>query len=255
MEITFQPNEIIDYQTASYLMLFCSKSDKKELITDLIDNHIEDIFELYRYIKTKHDNYRQRDDIISSNEKLQTLEDTIGFTQASFNERLKVLAPHKDKIQEIANEIRGYSYYRTTSVVPYLYYDVYVLGLELDNIKESYMTTYGDHRIESMYKYIIEPLQDNKITLDSETRKGIFEIVQTIFFRKVKTCISTNSHLGTIKSSFNSYENMHLQYYLKIYDFFNDHFDEFACDKYVSKEAYDHFLKKFKKWACSELIK
>ena len=77
MEITFQANEILDCQTASYLMLFCSKSDKKELITDLIDNHVEDIFELYRYIKTKHDNYRQRDDIISSSEKLQTLEGII----------------------------------------------------------------------------------------------------------------------------------------------------------------------------------
>lgn len=255
MEIVFQPNEIIDCQTASYLMLFCSKSDKKELIEDLIDNHIEDIFELYHYVKIKHDNYRQRDDIIASNKKLQILEDTLGFTHASFNERLKVLTPYKNKIQEMANEIKGRSYYKTTSVVPYLYYDAFVLDLELDNIKESYMTTYGNHRVEDMYKYVIEPVQDNKVILDSETRKDIFKMVQTLFFRKVRICISTKSHLNTIKSSFSSYDNASLQHYLKIYDFFNDHFDEFGCDRYVSRESYDHFLKKFKKWACSELIK
>lgn len=253
MQVVIEKNEILDNKTAADLLLFLSdKEGGKEQIEDIVNNNIDNIYKLYLHVKKNSPYYALRDAIIESSSKLSHLDHILTTTRCSVDEIIETLAPYRKEIIAEIQEILGYRYYQTGRTMPYLQFDIFALGINVD--LQSH-TRHFCSDIRDFYKYIIEPVKTGKIELDNSTREILFEVARDFVLSKARLCSQTNSHLNTIKSTFAYIGEETLQTYIQAFLFFQNNFDKYNCEERISKEAYNHFCKKFNKWACSELIK
>lgn len=253
MRVIIEENETLDVKTAADLLLFLhDKENGKEQIAEMIKNNVPSAYQLFLHIKKESFNYTVMSTMLIASEVLNDLEATITTTNNTAEQRQKTLLPYKEEIQKEATEDTSHRYYNSYRTIPYLHFDVFLLGIEME-IPKHY--TFCSNNMNDIFKYIIEPVKDGKISLDNSTRQEIFDMVTKIIMSKVSICARTNSHLGTIKSHFAYISEKIIQSYLQVYAYYLEHYEEHGCDKYVSRNAYEKFYKKFNKWACSELIK
>lgn len=256
MNITFDKNEMIDNKTVAGLLLFFNHTGNPEGARKLLNDHVENYYQLYNYIIDM-SNYRVEQLALDSCKKLNEIHIVFSEpTRLSFKERKEIMEPYRnDIIDKIIKERYRRSYYIPRPLT-YTYADIFTLGIDISEINEDDIEKYVNKSssINMIYKHIFKPVMDGEVKLDNDARRLIFGkyVYQMLIY--ARRCSVTNNNLNTIKSIFH-YTDQTLQQYLQIFDYINEHYDELGCDEHVDKDKYRAFNKKFNKWVCGLLIK
>ncbi len=256
MNITFDKNEMVDNKTVAGLLLFFNHTENPEGARELLNNHVENYYQLYNYIINM-SHYRLEQLALNACKELYEIHRVFTEpTHLSFKERKEIMEPYrKDIIEKIVRERQHRRYYISRPLT-YTYADIFTLGIDIGEINEDDIEKYANKgaSINMVYKHIFKPVMDGEVKIDNEARKLIFDkyVYQMLIY--ARRCSVTNNNLNTIKSIFN-YTEQTLQKYLQIFDYINEHYDELGCDEHVDKDKYRAFNKKFNKWVCGLLIK